>query len=62
MDAPPTPSSLVMHLIRAGIPPTLLCDLLDPQGMKVALAGELVAGDVARARRRRTGACSARSA
>lgn len=39
--------SLTMLLLTAGIPPTLLIDLLDPDGMRIALAGELTANDVA---------------
>lgn len=36
-------------LLAAGIPPSLLMDLLDPEGMRLALAAELAAGDVAAA-------------
>ncbi len=41
--------SLALRLLTDGIPPSLLIDLLDPEGMKVALASELAASDVARA-------------
>jgi hypothetical protein len=40
---------LALHLLRNGIPPSLLLDLLDPDGMRVALAAELTASDVERA-------------
>ena len=40
---------LALHLLRNGIPPSLLLDLLDPDGMRVALAAELAASDVERA-------------
>jgi len=39
--------SLALHLLTHGIPPTLLIDLLDPVGMKIALASELTESDVA---------------
>lgn len=39
--------SLALRLLTDGIPPSLLIDLLDPEGMKIALAGELTASDVA---------------
>lgn len=42
-------SPLALQLLGAGIPPSLLIDLLDPEGMRVALAAELAASDVARA-------------
>ena len=46
----PSPApSLIFRQLEAGISPTLLCDLLDPAGMKRSLAGELAACDVARA-------------
>ena len=57
---PRTGPSLALRMLRDGIPLTLLIDLLDPEGMKVALAAELLTRDVARApapvreRRRRT--------
>jgi hypothetical protein len=46
-------------LLDGGVPPSLLIDLLDPDGMRVALAGELTEDDVRRApapvaRQRRT--------
>jgi hypothetical protein len=40
---------LALQLLQGGIPPTLLIDLLDPEGMRLALASELAAGDVLRA-------------
>jgi hypothetical protein len=42
-----TTVTLASRLLADGIPPTLLMDLLDPEGMKIALAAELLAGDVA---------------
>ena len=41
--------SLAERLLRDGIPPSLLIDLLDPEGMKAALASEALAADVAAA-------------
>lgn len=41
------PRTLASHLLREGIPPTLLIDLLDPEGMRQALAAELLESDVA---------------
>ena len=38
---------LAYRLLRDGIPPSLLIDLLDPEGMRVALAAELAPTDVA---------------
>jgi hypothetical protein len=38
---------LAQRLLTDGIPPSLLIDLLDPEGMKVALASELTVSDVA---------------
>jgi hypothetical protein len=43
----PMRASLASRLLADGIPPSLLIDLLDPQGMKLALAAELLASDVA---------------
>ena len=40
---------LAQRLLQDGIPLTLLIDLLDPEGMKLALAAELTAADVTRA-------------
>ena len=40
---------LVMQLLGAGIPPSLLIDLLDVDGMRSALAGELAENDAATA-------------
>jgi hypothetical protein len=37
------------RLLRDGVPPSLLIDLYDPEGMAVALAAELLAADVAAA-------------
>lgn len=45
----PIRQSLVMRLLNDGIPPSLLIDLLDPEGMKIALAAELTSSDVAQA-------------
>jgi hypothetical protein len=42
----PMRASLASRLLADGIPPSLLIDLLDPQGMKLALAAELLASDV----------------
>lgn len=51
MTIPPRPPrtrpSLALRLLRNGIPLTLLIDLLDPEGMEVALAAELTPVDVA---------------
>ena len=44
-----TAPSLALRLLEDGIPPTLLIDLLDPEGMRLALASELTASDVERA-------------
>jgi hypothetical protein len=41
--------SLALQLLSDGIPPSLLIDLVDPEGMRTALAAELVALDVERA-------------
>ncbi len=40
---------LVMQLLGAGIPPSLLIDLLDLDGMRAALAAELAESDAATA-------------
>jgi hypothetical protein len=42
-------TTLAQHLIAEGIPPTLLIDLLDIEGMRRALASELTVSDVDRA-------------
>lgn len=39
---------LTLLLLDAGIPPTLLMDLLDPDGLRAALATELAELDVLR--------------
>ena len=44
-----TAPSLALRLLEDGIPPTLLIDLLDPEGMRLALASELTESDVRRA-------------
>lgn len=50
MPAPYRPGlTLAQRLIADGIPPTLLIDLLDPEGMRRALASELTVSDVDRA-------------
>ncbi len=48
MTALPPGLRLSWCLLEEGIPPTLLIDLLDPEGMKIALAGEVTAADVRR--------------
>ena len=47
MTALPRPPALSWTLLSDGIPPSLLIDLLDPDGMRAALAAEVVAHDVA---------------
>ncbi|MCW2544996.1 MAG: hypothetical protein JWM40_2548 [Frankiales bacterium] len=42
----PLRASLASRLLADGIPPSLLIDLLDPEGMKLALASELLASDI----------------
>jgi hypothetical protein len=42
-------SSLAWRLLQDGVPPTLLIDLLDPEGLAAALAAELLPADVAAA-------------
>jgi hypothetical protein len=37
---------LALRLLKDGIPPSLLIDLLDPEGMRVALAAEVTPTDV----------------
>lgn len=46
---PGTGPSLALQLLTDGIPPSLLIDLFDPEGMKTALASELTVSDVERA-------------
>ena len=46
-ELPRTGPSLAFRLLADGIPPSLLLDLLNPEGLKVALASELLARDVA---------------
>ena len=41
--------TLAERLLRDGVPPSLLIDLLDPEGMRAALAAELLPSDVAAA-------------
>ena len=41
--------TLAELLLRDGVPPSLLIDLLDPEGMRAALAAELLESDVAAA-------------
>ena len=41
-----TPTTLAERLLRDGVPPSLLIDLLDPEGMRLALAAELLESDV----------------
>lgn len=45
--SPGTP--LAWRLLQDGVPPSLLIDLLDPEGMAAALAAELLPADVAAA-------------
>lgn len=45
---PPPGPSLTWSLLSDGIPPSLLIDLIDPEGMRNALAAELTESDVAR--------------
>lgn len=40
---------LVMQLLSDGIPPSLLCDLVDPDGMAAALEAEVAEIDAMRA-------------
>ena len=49
MTALPLARPLSWHLLASGIPPSLLLDLLDPDGMRAALAAELLESDLARA-------------
>lgn len=46
---PRTAPTLAQQLLRDGIPPSLLIDLLDPEGMRAALVCELALLDVERA-------------
>jgi hypothetical protein len=41
-----TPTTLAERLLRNGDPPSLLIDLVDPEGMRHALAAELLEADV----------------
>ena len=41
--------TLAERLLRDGVPPSLLIDLFDPEGMRAALAAELLPTDVAQA-------------
>lgn len=47
-EVPALSTRFVMQLLAEGIPLSLLCDLSDPNGMRTALASEVLAGDVAR--------------
>jgi len=49
MTATSPAPSLSWTLLCDGIPPTLLIDLLDPAGLRLALAEELLPHDVTRA-------------
>ncbi len=63
MNAPRgTTPSLAQRLLAGGVPPSLLIDLFDPEGMKRALARELLTSDVALAPAPGTEIRSARSA
>jgi hypothetical protein len=44
---PPAGTTLAARLLAGGVPLTLLMDLLDPEGMRIALAAELLPQDVA---------------
>ena len=39
--------TLAQRLLEGGVPPSLLIDLIDPEGMKAALASEVLVADVA---------------
>lgn len=41
--------TLAEQLLRDGVPPSLLIDLIDPEGMRAALTAELLATDVTHA-------------
>ncbi|MBC7679057.1 MAG: hypothetical protein H7233_08715 [Pseudorhodobacter sp.] len=43
---------VLLQLLLDGIPPTLLLDLLDPEGMRAALASELAPSEAALERAR----------
>lgn len=45
---PQTGPSLTWNLLSDGVPPSLLIDLIDPEGMRIALAAELTESDVTR--------------
>ena len=49
MTTLPPATRLSWSLLSGGVPPSLLIDLLDPEGMRMALAAELVPDDVRRA-------------
>ena len=42
-----TAPGLVMDLLRAGIPPSLLIDLANPEGMRAALTAEVAESEAA---------------
>ena len=44
-----TAMTLAERLLRDGIPPSLLIDLIDPEGLRAALAAELLPSDVSAA-------------
>ena len=48
MTVPPG-TSLAWHLLTQGVPPSLLIDLIDPDGAALALAAEALPSDVAAA-------------
>jgi hypothetical protein len=41
-----TAMTLAERLLRNGVPPSLLIDLVNPEGMRSALAAEVLASDV----------------
>ena len=57
----PSPG-LVMQLLAGGIPPSLLIDLTNPEGLRAALASEVLVADVAAAPAPAPAVRSARSA
>ncbi len=46
---PPPGTQLAWRLLRDGIPPSLLIDLWDPEGLAAALAAEVLPTDLAAA-------------
>lgn len=52
MAVPLSARPVLLQLLLDGIPPTLLLDLLDPEGMRAALASELATSEAAPERAR----------